>query len=53
MLLEVCSTIPTDSQAARGPTWWFADEMYVSISGQHLRLWRTVDQDGDVLDTII
>jgi transposase-like protein len=29
---------------------WHPDEMFVSIGGRHMYLWRAIDQDGDVLD---
>jgi len=32
---------------------WHLDEVFVSIQGQQQYLWRTVDQDGDVIDILI
>ena len=32
---------------------WYVDEVFVNISGQRHYLWRTVDQDGDVLDILV
>ena len=32
---------------------WHLDEMYVSISGRWMYLWRAIDQNGEVLDVLI
>jgi putative transposase len=32
---------------------WHLDEMIVTIGGRKYRLWRAVDQDGNVLDEIV
>jgi putative transposase len=32
---------------------WQLDEVFVTINGQRLYLWRAVDQDGDVLDILV
>ncbi len=32
---------------------WFMDEAFVTINGVRHYLWRTVDQDGDVIDTLV
>ena len=32
---------------------WHLDEMFVSIGGRRMYLWRAVDQDGEVLDVLI
>jgi putative transposase len=32
---------------------WYLDELFVRISGQQQYLWRTVDQDGDVIDILL
>jgi putative transposase len=29
------------------------DEMAVSIAGQHMLMWRTVDSEGEVLDVLV
>lgn len=39
-------------QGPRGDR-WLLDEMTVSIGGERRYLWRAVDQDGDMLDTLI
>src|SRR5215471_14928020 len=31
---------------------WHLDELFVRINGQQQYLWRAVDQDGDVIDTL-
>ena len=30
---------------------WYLDKMFVSISERQMRLWRTVDAEGEVLDS--
>ena len=32
---------------------WHLDEMFVSIGGRRMYLWRTVDQNGEVLDVLV
>ncbi len=32
---------------------WHIDEVFVTIQGQRQYLWRAVDQDGDVIDTLV
>ena len=32
---------------------WHLDEMFVSIRGRRMYLWRAVDQDGEVLDVLV
>lgn len=32
---------------------WYCDEVFISINGERLYLWRAVDQDGDVLDILV
>ncbi len=32
---------------------WHLDEMYVSIGGRWMYLWRAIDQDGEVLDYLV
>jgi transposase-like protein len=32
---------------------WHLDEMYVSIGGRWMYLWRAVDQDGEVLEVLV
>ncbi len=32
---------------------WHLDEMFVSIGGRRMYLWRAVDQDGEVLDVLV
>ncbi len=32
---------------------WYLDELFVTIQGRRQYLWRTVDQDGDVLDILV
>ena len=32
---------------------WHLDEVFVTIQGRHQYLWRTVDEDGDVLDILV
>ena len=32
---------------------WFLDEVFVTINGQRRYLWRAVDQDGDVIETLV
>jgi transposase-like protein len=32
---------------------WHLDEMVVRIAGERLYLWRAVDQEGEVLDTLV
>jgi transposase-like protein len=32
---------------------WHLDEMYVSIGGRWMYLWRAIDQDGEVLDFLV
>ena len=32
---------------------WFLDEIFVTINGRRQYLWRTVDQDGDVIEILV
>ncbi len=32
---------------------WHLEEMYVSIGGWRMYLWRAVDQNGEVLDVLV
>ena len=32
---------------------WCVDELFITIQGQHLYLWRAVDRDGDVIDILV
>ncbi len=32
---------------------WHLDEMYVSIGGRWMYLWRAIDQEGEVLDVLV
>ena len=32
---------------------WYLDEVFVKIRGERHYLWRTVDQDGDVIDILV
>ena len=32
---------------------WHLDEVFIRIKGQQQYLWRTVDQDGDVIDILV
>ena len=32
---------------------WHLDDVFVPIQGQRQYLWRTVDQDGDVIDILV
>ncbi len=32
---------------------WYLDEVFIKISGEQRYLWRAVDQDGNVLDTLV
>ena len=32
---------------------WYVDEVFIKIGGQQRYLWRAVDQDGDVPDTLV
>ncbi len=32
---------------------WFMDEVFITINGVRHYLWRTVDQDGDVIDILV
>ena len=32
---------------------WHVDEVFITIRGERHYLWRTVDQDGDVLDILV
>jgi putative transposase len=32
---------------------WHLEELFVTIQGQRQYLWRTVDQDGDVIDILV
>lgn len=37
---------------AQGDT-WHLDELFVTLNGRQQYLWRAVDEDGDVLDTLV
>ena len=32
---------------------WYLDELFVNLQGHQQYLWRAVDQDGDVIDTLV
>jgi len=32
---------------------WYLDELFVTIQGRQQYLWRTVDEDGDVIDILL
>jgi len=32
---------------------WHLDEMYVSVGGRRMYLWRAIDQEGEVLDFLV
>ena len=32
---------------------WYLDEVFTKIHGEHVYLWRAVDQDGDSLDILV
>jgi len=32
---------------------WHVDELFITIQGQRLYLWRAVDQDGDVIEILV
>jgi putative transposase len=32
---------------------WYLDELFVTIQGQRLYLWRAVDQDSDVIGILV
>ena len=32
---------------------WHLDEMYISMGGRWMYLWRAIDQDGEVLDFLV
>ena len=32
---------------------WYLDELFVNIQGRRQYLWRTVDQDGDLIDILV
>ena len=32
---------------------WYLDEVFVTVNGQRQYLWRTVDQDGEVIDILV
>jgi transposase-like protein len=40
-------------QRPRAHPQWHLDEMFVSIGGQRMYLWRAVDQNGEVLDVLV
>ena len=33
--------------------WWHLDEVFVSINGKRMYLWRAVDDEGEVLDVLV
>ena len=37
----------------RGRTGWHLDEMFVSINGRQLYVWRVVDGEGEVVDILV
>ena len=39
-------------QSRLGDT-WYLDEVFVTIRGERLYLWRAVDQDGDLIDLLV
>ncbi len=32
---------------------WYLDEVFITIRGENVYLWRAVDQDGDTLDLLV
>jgi len=32
---------------------WYLDEVFIKIRGEHVYLWRAVDQDGDTIDLLV
>jgi len=48
---DICQAAST--RASRSGDRWYLDEVYLSINGKHQYLWRAVDQDGEVLDTLV
>ncbi|MGB7183558.1 MAG: IS6 family transposase [Burkholderiaceae bacterium] len=38
---------------SNGTDRWYCDEVFVKINGEHVYLWRVVDEDGDVLDILV
>ena len=40
-------------QRPRAHPQWHLDEMFVSIGGRRMYLWRAVDQNGEVLDVLV
>ncbi len=40
-------------QRPRAHPQWHLDEMFVSIGGRKMYLWRAVDQNGEVLDVLV
>jgi len=32
---------------------WYLDEVFIKIHGEHVYLWRAVDQDGDTIDLLV
>ena len=32
---------------------WYLDEVFVTIRGERQYLWRAVDQDGDVIESLV
>ena len=32
---------------------WHLDEVFVSIAGRHMHLWRAVDDEGEILDILV
>jgi transposase-like protein len=32
---------------------WHLDEMFVSMDGKHMYLWRAIDQNGEILDVLV
>src|SRR5256886_6405164 len=46
-----CAQVETRTAAADGR--WHLDEVFVSINGRQLYVWRAVDSEGEVLDILV
>jgi putative transposase len=47
----VCPSAP--ASPSRPGDKWHLDEVFLTIKGEHHYLWRTVDQEGNVLDILV
>ncbi len=45
--------IARDLRSPASATRWHMDEMFVSIGGKRMYLWRAVDHEGEVLDCVV